>query len=220
MNKSTYFDMSEVPIWPGITEHGRAKTRIENLYLPYELQEAGIDVDAELEIKTEQQVLDLIEMCGVEPMILPREVMHLLAEQDNEALSFVPIVNTEECAPFRETKPGYDESAFNTHDYVNSVQALQYKFDNFWYMTTKVFERGRDIAMMHSCVSQDWGKQVLRERFANLVNGKLIEPANQLRKEFFLSGSEQAAQHNANREKQLRDVAAKMICMWSNEAIA
>jgi hypothetical protein len=58
------------------------------------------------------------------------------------------------------------ESAFNTWDF----QRMQRPFDKYGYRVKKVMEQGKDLAILHSCISQPEGRKNIQGRFDALVN--------------------------------------------------
>lgn len=167
---NTYLDIEDLPNMAGLTRYEGAKQRIENAYCSYDLQEAGINIDSELQRKTEQQVIDLIERAEVQPAIGTKEIVRLLSDDEHELLSCISMASSTSENSFWQGKPGYDESAFNTHDYLNGQPS--YTIDKFRYFAQKVADYGRAIALLHAVVSQPEGKQFLREKFVALINRK------------------------------------------------
>jgi len=60
------------------------------------------------------------------------------------------------------------ESAFNTHDF----QKDKKPFDKYGYRIKKVMEQIKDLAILHSCVSQPEGRVNIRARFEVLADNE------------------------------------------------
>lgn len=64
---------------------------------------------------------------------------------------------------------GHDVSAFNTIDF----QRLHpYRFDKYQYKLKKVYEKVKDLAITHSCISNEQGKRNTHQRYVNLVENE------------------------------------------------
>jgi len=64
------------------------------------------------------------------------------------------------------------ESPFNTWDF----QRTQRPFDKYEYRIKKILEQVKDLALLHSCISQPEGRENIQKRFENLVNNEFKEP--------------------------------------------
>ena len=64
------------------------------------------------------------------------------------------------------TDGGY--SAFNTTDFHNTMRP----FNKYGYAMKKIMERVKDLAVMHSCISQDQHRKEVYERYKNYVARK------------------------------------------------
>ena len=70
-----------------------------------------------------------------------------------------------------------DTSVFNTVDF---DRHFSFEFDKYKYFTDKVAEKAEDLAIMHSCISDDNSKQEIKQRFVSLVNLKYRDYALKL----------------------------------------
>ena len=65
---------------------------------------------------------------------------------------------------------GNDVSAMNTHDFERL-----HPFDRYHYKVKKMCERVRDLALTHSCISDEEGRKNVKNRFLNLVRSECQE---------------------------------------------
>ena len=65
---------------------------------------------------------------------------------------------------------GNNVSAMNTHDF----ERLQ-PFNKYHYKLKKMCERVKDLAITHSCISDEEGRKNVRNRFLNLVRSECKE---------------------------------------------
>ena len=65
---------------------------------------------------------------------------------------------------------GNNVSAFNTHDFERL-----HRFNKYHYKLKKMCERVRDLAITHSCISDEEGRKNVRDRFLNLVRSDCKE---------------------------------------------
>jgi len=76
------------------------------------------------------------------------------------------------------------ESPFNTWDF----QKMRRPFDKYGYRVRKVLEQVKELALLHSCISQPEGRKNIQTRFENLVNQEfrntLLEVVEKHRKTF------------------------------------
>ena len=90
---------------------------------------------------------------------------HLLS--DFELLTMIPKQDTEDDFFIFDcdvTSPEY--SAFNTHDY----QRTQRLFNKYHYAMKKIMEQVKDLAIMHSCISDEEGRLATYRRYEALVD--------------------------------------------------
>ena len=62
-----------------------------------------------------------------------------------------------------------DVSAFNTMDFHRSSSM---NFDKYRYFTDKAAERARDLAIMHSAITDEKGKSEVKQKFTAFLNSK------------------------------------------------
>ena len=66
----------------------------------------------------------------------------------------------------------FKQSAFNTWDY----QRTQRPFDKYGYRIKKIMEHVKDLAVLHSCISQAEGRENIKARFELLVKTEFTMP--------------------------------------------
>ena len=93
----------------------------------------------------------------------------------------------------------FKESAFNTWDF----EKMHGPFDKYGYRVKKVLEQVKDLALLHSCISQPEGRKNIRDRFELVLNEEfrnpLLEIVERYRKTF-----------NEERRAELRRKIAKL----------
>jgi hypothetical protein len=67
-------------------------------------------------------------------------------------------------------------SAFNTHDF----QRSQRPFNKYWYAMKMILERVKDLAVLHSCISHEEGRQEIYGRFEALLDREFREAIERL----------------------------------------
>ena len=72
----------------------------------------------------------------------------------------------------------FETSAFNTADF----QKGKPKFDKFGYRLKKILERVSDLAMQHSCISDEAGRDNLKRRCQAFVEVELLSDALEAQK--------------------------------------
>lgn len=86
------------------------------------------------------------------------EVLLLIPKQEKKDDFFVPDITT--------VDPGY--SAFNTVDFQNRRRP----FDKYGYAMKKIMERVRNLAIMHSSISNPVERDMVAQRFENYLDIK------------------------------------------------
>jgi len=112
-----------------------------------------------------------------------REYVRCYLLKDFELLLMIPIQPRENDFWFSSHQE-FIESPFNTHDF----QRNRKPFDKYGYRIKKVLEQIKDLAILHSCISQAEGRKNIQTRFENLVNQEfrntLLEVVERHRKTF------------------------------------
>lgn len=67
-------------------------------------------------------------------------------------------------------------SAFNTHDFQNQMRP----FNMQGYVMKKIMERVKDLAIMHSCISQPKNRQLVLERFQSFMAFEFVDEVEEL----------------------------------------
>ncbi|CAB1062141.1 hypothetical protein D1BOALGB6SA_6917 [Olavius sp. associated proteobacterium Delta 1] len=69
----------------------------------------------------------------------------------------------------------YYESAFNTNDFYRLHKPKPY--NGYHYRLKQIFEKVKDLAIMHSCISHQEGKHNTRQRYKSLVDNEFRDEA-------------------------------------------
>jgi hypothetical protein len=123
---------------------------------------------------------------------------HLLS--DFGLLTMIPKKDTEDdffIFDCNVTDPEY--SAFNTHDY----QRTQRPFNKYAYAMKKIMERVKDLAIMHSCISQPENQQAVYERFKSFMAFTFTDEVEELARQLHTIDS-------YNEQSQIRRKIAKL----------
>ena len=94
------------------------------------------------------------------------EVLLLIPKQDIQADFFI-----HDCDVFSQ-----HYSAFNTHDFQRRMRP----FNMQAYAMKQIMERVKDLAIMHSCISQPENRQAVYERFVNLMAFEFVDEVEEL----------------------------------------
>ena len=62
---------------------------------------------------------------------------------------------------------GCDVSAFNTHDFERL-----YPFNKYQWKLNRIYDKVKDLAITHSCASDEEGRKKIHQRYINLVNSE------------------------------------------------
>jgi hypothetical protein len=87
--------------------------------------------------------------------------------KDFELVLMIPVQPRESDFWFA-TDDEFKESAFNTWDF----ERTQRPFDKYGYRIKKVMERVKDLALLHSCISQPEGRENVRKRFEIILDNE------------------------------------------------
>ena len=90
--------------------------------------------------------------------------------QEHLTLSSIPRPEEPDFWAMELDELGNNVSAFNTHDFERLHQ-----FNKYHYKVKKMCERVRDLAITHSCISDEEGRKNVRNRFLNLVRSDCKE---------------------------------------------
>ena len=181
-----------VPVSSVLTKLSDAERRIGDMFNAVQIEEEGIDIKAMFTYMTEQEIIDELEDKGIEKDIGTAEIEFLINCDEWQIILQIPQVKRAffDLRQMEEITPGHyaDISAFNTVDYLRNVAGFE--FDKYLYMTDKVAERAEDLAVMHSCLATQEGRNAVRHKFVVLTNGKYRDYALRL-----------LAMHNATEDK-------------------
>jgi hypothetical protein len=72
---------------------------------------------------------------------------------------------------------GTDVSAFNTVDFERMYPQT---FNKYAYKINKIYEKVQDLALLHSCISHEEGKENVHRRFTNLIENEFKDNAAML----------------------------------------
>ena len=94
------------------------------------------------------------------------EFIQTTMNSDHQILLSVPAPEPEyNFWPIQLDENDQNVSAFNTHDFASTQRPLNL----YHYRVRKVYEKVRDLAITHSCVSSDQAKKDIWHRYKNLV---------------------------------------------------
>ena len=100
-----------------------------------------------------------------------KEFIRCYINKDFELLLLLPIEPTENDFWFSSHQE-FMESAFNTWDY----QRDRRPFDRYAYRIKKIMEQVRDLAILHSSISQPEGRASIQRRYENIVENEFRDP--------------------------------------------
>ena len=104
-----------------------------------------------------------------------REFIRCYLNRDFELLLLIPVKPIEDDFWFASHQE-FVESPFNTWDF----QKMRRPFDKYGYRVKKVLEQVKDLALLHSCISQPEGRKNVQDRFESLVNEEFRNPLLEL----------------------------------------
>ena len=215
--------VTDIPVSPALTRLKESLRRIEELYNVYELEEEGINVEELLNHYTECQLINFLEENGYEHSISLGEIEGLLFGIDWSNLIQIPSVKSDFCLlrQFEESLNGrlVDVSAYSTMDFLRTLE--HFEFDKYKYFTDKVAERVKDLAIMHSCISDEKRKEQIKQRFISMVNIKYRDYALKLMAMIRNTGDEskksELMEKMQERNRQIRRLRSiwKKYAYWS-----
>ena len=94
------------------------------------------------------------------------EALMMIPKQDTEDDFFIP-----DCDVF-----DAEYSAFNTHDFQKQIRP----FNLQGYVMKKIIERVKDLAIMHSCISQPENRQLVFKRFVGFMDFEFVNEVEEL----------------------------------------
>jgi hypothetical protein len=100
-----------------------------------------------------------------------KEFIRCYINKDFELLLMIPIQPRENDFWFSNYED-FMESAFNTHDF----QKDRKPFDKYVYRLKKIIEQVKDLAIMHSCISQAEGRNNVYKRYKSIVENEFRSP--------------------------------------------
>jgi hypothetical protein len=96
-----------------------------------------------------------------------REFIKCYMQKDFELLLLIPIQPRENDFWFSSHEE-FLESPFNTHDF----QKDRKPFDKYGYRIKKVIEHMKDLAILHSCISQPEGRENIQKRYKLIIENE------------------------------------------------
>jgi len=100
-----------------------------------------------------------------------REFIRYYLLKDFELLLLIPVKPRENGFWFSDYDE-FKESAFNTWDF----EKMHGPFDKYGYRVKKVLEQVKDLALLHSCISQPEGRANIHARFETVVQNEFRIP--------------------------------------------
>jgi len=104
-----------------------------------------------------------------------REFIRCYLLRDFEPILMIPAQPVENDFWFA-SHEDFIESPFNTWDF----QKMRRPFDKYGYRVKKVLEQVKDLALLHSCISQPEGRKNMQDRFEMVVNEEFRNPLLEL----------------------------------------
>jgi hypothetical protein len=115
-----------------------------------------------------------------------REFIRYYLNKEFELLLLIPIKPRESGFWF-ESEEELKTSAFNTWDF----QKMRGPFDKYGYRIKKVMEHVKDLALLHSCISQPEGRDNIRRRFGLVLNNEFRDQLLNLVKRYWKTYDEE-----------------------------
>jgi len=173
--------VTDIPVSPALTKLGNSIRRLNELYNAVELEEEGVYVEELLNHFTEAQALEFLEENGFEQSVSLGEIEGLMFGSEWDSIMQIPRI-MEDYFMLKQLEEGpsgkmVDTSVFNTVDF---DRHFSFEFDKYKYFTDKVAEKAEDLAIMHSCLSTEEGRSMIKDRYIALVNGKFRNYAMRL----------------------------------------
>ena len=104
------------------------------------------------------------------------DFMQWWLSQDHLLILSLPIAEDDDWLPPMELdQDGNNISAFNTHDFDR-----RYKPNTEHWLIRQLFDELRNIAIDHSCISDEAGKAELKAKYDRLVDRKIVRQRNWL----------------------------------------
>jgi hypothetical protein len=104
-----------------------------------------------------------------------REFIKCYMQKDFELLLLIPIQPQENDFWFSSHEE-FIESPFNTWDF----QRNRKPFDKYGYRIKKVIEHMKDLAILHSCISQPEGRENIHKRYKSIIENEFRSPILEL----------------------------------------
>jgi hypothetical protein len=104
-----------------------------------------------------------------------REFIRCYIQKEFELLLMIPIQPREDDFWFSSYED-FKQSPFNTWDF----QRDRKPFDKYGYRIKKVIERVKDLAILHSCISQPEGRENIYKRFKSIIENEFRGPILEL----------------------------------------
>jgi len=140
---------------------------------------------------------------------------HLLS--DFKLLAMIPKQDTEDdffVFDCDVTDPDY--SAFNTNDY----QRTQRPFNKYAYAMKKIMERVKDLAIMHSSISQPENQQLVYKRFKSFMALKFIDELEELARQLHIETSHTEQSQIRRKIAKLSREISRCMKIWTQYAPA
>ncbi len=142
---------------------------------------------------------DMYKGMDDDEMVVYNDFMNWHLRQDMTPLLSIPKTRTGDFIPVQLDESGADISAFNTADFHRG----KHKFDKYAYKLKKVFERVNDLALMHSCISDEHGRENVKKRCRAVIEV-----------EFMLDLIEAQQKGDCSKARQLMKKVAECVRIW------
>jgi hypothetical protein len=204
------------PVNPTLTSYHTSLQRIETLYNRNELFSEGYDIEAMLMHKTEVEVLQDLEEAGMELTISLSEIERQLHIDEHKQLLCVPKPKIQ--AAFQHPSSPDDSNAFASIDFER--QFGSWRYDNKRYAQDKTAERAEQLALLHSCITDEADKQTLKTQFTSLYH---THYKNWAERAAVLREQTQDERKRAVYQDQIRDCnrqIQRLLAVWQRTAVS
>jgi len=106
------------------------------------------------------------------------DFIHWAINREHAVLLYIPKTqNKNDFWQLDLDESGTDVSAFNTVDF---ERMYPQRFNKYAYKINKIYEKVRDLALLHSCISHEEGRKNVHGRFTNLIEDEFKDNATML----------------------------------------
>ncbi len=195
-----------------LTKMQDAVRRIDEKYNLNLLESEGINVHELLGRMTEDQLMEYLEQQGIEESISLDEIEHLAIQEEYSLLLDVPYVKK----AFFSLKNVEEDSPFNSVDYLRNNEVDSY--NPYKYFLDKAAQRAKELAIMHSCVSNPEDKDVVKQRYISFVTQAFKSYADWLRANIPLEPNQEKRSRMTKKLLELNSNIRRLRTIWHKHA--